>query len=284
VIITGRVADPSLFLAPMVYEFGWELDDWHRLGQGTVVGHLLECGAQVTGGYFADGRYKKVENLADVGFPLAEIEADGSAVIAKLESSGGAVNLRTCKEQLLYEIHDPSAYLTPDVTADFKGVFLQEVAPDQVKVTGGAGLPRPDSLKVTVGVLDGYRGEGMIGYAGHGAVERARLAQEILEKRFARLDLGLEQFRFDLVGLNALHGTIGEKNSPQPYEVMLRAAVKGQAEQEVQKAMQEVEVLWVNGPGGPGGVRKQVIPLVAAYSTTVSREKVRPHFVYRGLR
>ncbi len=283
VILTGRVADPSLFLAPMIHEFGWKLDDWNRLGQGTVVAHLLECGAQVTGGYFADGIRKRVDNLADIGFPLAQVDGNGSGIITKLEESGGIVDLRTCKEQLLYEIHDPSAYLTPDVTADFTAVTLLEKGRDRVLVDGGAGRPRPESFKVTVGVLEGYLGEGLIGFAGHGAVERALLAREILEKRFSRLALDLDKTKFELIGINALHGHIGDQSNQRPYEVMLRMAVKGKNEAAAQQAVQEVEALWVNGPGGPGGVRKHVAPLVAAYSTTVSRRDVNPYFIYEEL-
>ena len=283
VVLTGRVADPSLFLAPMIHEFGWKLDDWERLGQGTVVAHLLECGGQVTGGYFADGIHKQVDNLADLGFPLAQVDGEGQGVITKLEGSGGVVNLQTCKEQLLYEIHDPGAYLTPDVTADFSRVLLQETGKDRVAVSGGSGRPRPDALKVTVGVMEGYLGEAMIGFAGHGAVERALLAREILEKRYARLALALEKTRFEIVGLNALHDHIGEQSGLRPYEVLLRVAVHVKEEMEARRAVQEVEALWVNGPGGPGGVRKQVAPMVAAYSTSIPRQDLAPYFICREL-
>ncbi|WP_288473029.1 acyclic terpene utilization AtuA family protein, partial [uncultured Pseudomonas sp.] len=144
VIITGRVADPSLFLAPLVHEFGWAADDWERRGRGTLVGHLLECAGQVTGGYFADPGYKDVPDLARLGFPLAEVDADGHSTLTKVAGSGGCVTPATCTEQLLYEVHDPAAYLTPDVTADFSSVALEQSAPDQVAVSGARGKPRPE--------------------------------------------------------------------------------------------------------------------------------------------
>ena len=162
VVITGRAADPSLFLAPQVHEFGWRLDDWERLGAGTVIGHLLECAGQVTGGYFAEPGKKDVGDLAHLGFPIAETGEDGAAVITKVPGSGGCVTLATCKEQLLYEIHDPAAYYTPDVVADFTAVRLTEVGRDRVRVQGGRGRARPECLKVTLGYRDGFIGEGQI--------------------------------------------------------------------------------------------------------------------------
>ncbi|MBT4490029.1 MAG: DUF1446 domain-containing protein, partial [Rhodospirillaceae bacterium] len=176
VIITGRVADPSLFLAPLAHHFSWQLDDWPTMGAGTAVGHLLECGAQVTGGYFADPGHKEVPDLAHVGFPLAEVTADGSATITKLASSGGLVSQRTVKEQLLYEVHDPNTYLTPDVSADFSRVNLADDGQDRVKVNQAGGTRRPDQLKVTIAFDGGLLAEAEVSYAGPGAADRARMA------------------------------------------------------------------------------------------------------------
>src|SRR3712207_4470454 len=183
VVITGRAADPSMFLAPLVHEFGWSMEDWTRLGRGTVVGHLLECAGQITGGYFADPGYKDVPDLARLGFPIAEVTEDGTAVITKVPGSGGTVTAATCKEQLLYEVHDPSRYLQPDVVADFSGVAVTELGPDRIQVAGGEGSPRTGSLKVSVGYLDSYIGEGQISYAGPGALARGRLALQIVAER-----------------------------------------------------------------------------------------------------
>ncbi|NYH14085.1 hypothetical protein GGD41_001313 [Paraburkholderia bryophila] len=159
-MLTGRVADPSLFTAPLIHEFGWDMGDWNRLGQATVVGHLLECAGQVTGGYFADPGFKDVPNLARLGFPIGEVDADGSVVVTKVPHAGGRVTEATCKEQLIYEIHDPARYLQPDVVADFTHVCVAAEAPDRVRVTGARGTPRTGTLKVSVAYVDGYIGEG----------------------------------------------------------------------------------------------------------------------------
>jgi hypothetical protein len=160
IVITGRASDPALFLAPMIHAFGWAMDDWNLLGQGTVAGHLLECAGQITGGYFADPGYKDVAGLARLGFPIGEVGEDGALVITKVKGSGGAVTAQTCKEQLLYEVHDPKRYIQPDVVADFSEVTVEEIAPDRVRVSGGRGTQRTETLKVSVGYVDSYIGEG----------------------------------------------------------------------------------------------------------------------------
>ncbi len=173
VVITGRAADPAIFMAPLIVEFGWALDNWTMLGRGVLVGHLLECAGQVTGGYFADPGVKDVVDLARLGFPIGEVREDGELVVTKVPGSGGTVTARTVKEQLLYEIHDPMAYLQPDVVADFSEVRVAEIGPDRVRVTGGKGAPKTGLLKTSVGYVDGYAGEGQISYAGPNAVARA---------------------------------------------------------------------------------------------------------------
>ena len=175
VVITGRAADPAIFMAPLIFEFGWALDNWTMLGRGVMVGHLLECAGQVTGGYFADPGVKDVVDLARLGFPIGEVREDGEFVVTKVPGSGGTVTARTVKEQLLYEIHDPKAYLQPDVIADFSEVRVEEIGPDRVRVTGGKGAPKTGLLKTSVGYVDSYVGEGQISYAGPNAVARARL-------------------------------------------------------------------------------------------------------------
>src|ERR1700724_1278424 len=180
VVITGRASDPALFLAPMIHAFGWAMDDWNLLGQGTVAGHLLECAGQITGGYFADPGIKDIPDLARLGFPIGEIGEDGSLVITKVEGSGGAVTAQTCKEQLLYEVHDPKQYIQPDVTADFSQVKVEEIARDRVRVSGGRGSKRTGTLKVSVGYVDSFIGEGQISYAGPRAVAAGRAALEIV--------------------------------------------------------------------------------------------------------
>src|SRR5258708_11803235 len=166
VVITGRASDPALFLAPMIHAFGWAMDDWNLLGQGTVAGHLLECAGQITGGYFADPGYKDIPDLARLGFPIGEVDADGSLVITKVAGSGGAVTAQTCKEQLLYEVHDPTKYFQPDVVADFSQVTVEEIAPDRVRISGGRGPKRTHTLKNSAGYVDRFFRGGQISLSG----------------------------------------------------------------------------------------------------------------------
>lgn len=274
VVITGRVADPALFLAPLVHELGWSLDDWHRMGQGIVIGHLLECAAQITGGYFADPGYRDVPDLARLGFPLAEVSADGSAVITKVEGSGGCVTTATCTEQLLYEIENPSQYLQPDVVADFSQVRFTNVGPDRVQVHGGSGQARPEALKVTVGYRDGFIGEGQISYAGPGAQARGQLALDVLRHRLA--DAGMAEFesRYELLGVNAIHGDSLSKGH-EPYEVRVRVALRVATRQQAEQVANEVEALYLNGPAGGGGVTKSVREVIAAASVLMPRDGVK---------
>ena len=279
VVITGRVADPALFLAPLMHAFGWRADDWPQLGQGVLVGHLLECAAQVSGGYLADPGHLDVPNLHDVGFPLAEVQADGSAVITKLEGTGGRVDRLSCTAQLLYEIEDPARYLQPDVVADFSGVRLEEVGPNRVRATGASGQPRPDLLRATLGYRDGWIGEGQISYAGPGARERGALALEVLAHRMRLLGLGGAEQRAELIGVDALHGPgLGADRTPYstPYEVRARLAVRCTSREQAERVGQEVEALYVNGPAAGGGVMQSVREVVAVASALVPRQAVQP--------
>jgi hypothetical protein len=280
VVVTGRVADPALVLAPLIHEFGWAWDDWERLGQGTLAGHLLECAGQVSGGYFADPGYKDVHNLARLGFPIGVVSEDGAIEITKVEGSGGAVTTATCTEQLLYEIHDPAAYLTPDVVADFSGVSMTQVGPDRVAVRGATGHPNSGQLKVSIGYVDSYVGEGQISYAGPGAVARARLAQDIVAERFRITGVPLDEVRFDLIGLNAIHGDLLAAQHPEPYEVRLRVAGRTATMREAVRIGNEVETLYTCGPSGGGGATKAARQVVAVRSTLMPAADVhaRIHF------
>jgi hypothetical protein len=277
VVITGRAADPSLFLAPLVHEFAWTHEDWTRLGAGTLVGHLLECAGQVTGGYFADPGHKDVPDLARLGFPLAEVAPDGSAIITKVAGSGGRVTRATCKEQLLYEIHDPSAYVTPDVVADFSDVQLIDDGDDRVRVQGAAGRVRPSDLKVSVGYRDGFVGEGQISYAGSGAVARGRLAIDIVKARLAIAGVKVDELRCDLIGLDALHGGIGGTREAEPQEVRVRVAGRTQTVEAAVCIGNEVEALYTNGPAGGAGAVRLVRDVLAVGSAFVPRDKVHCH-------
>lgn len=278
VIITGRVADPALFLAPLIHHFGWSQADWPRLGAGLLVGHLLECAGQVSGGYLADPGHVDVPDLHRLGFPLAEVQADGSAVIAKLDGTGGRIDRLSVTAQLLYEVEDPARYVQPDVTGDFSGVQLQSDGPDRVRVTGATGHARPDTYKATLGYRDGFIGEGQISYAGPGARERGELALAVLRARLGDAALyprhaGLEQ-RAELIGVNAMHGAaLGAAH--QPYEVRVRFAQRCTSRADAQAIGQEVEALYLNGPAGGGGVTQSVREVVAVASVRVPRSVVK---------
>lgn len=279
VVVAGRTSDAALFLAPMLLAFGWAADDWHALARGSVVGHLLECAGQLTGGYFADGARKQVPGLARLGFPFADVWPDGTAVVSKLAGSGGRVDRATCLEQLLYEVEDPARYLTPDVTVDFTGVRLEQAAPDAVRVTGARGAPAPETLKVSVGVDGGFVGVAGISYAGPGCVARARLAAEIIRERWREVygrDAGALQL--DLIGLTSCAPWLGVEppDGPEPPEVRLRAAVQSFERRVALELAREVEALYTNGPAGGGGVEGGVRDTVAVVSTLVPRALVAP--------
>jgi hypothetical protein len=275
VIICGRVADPALFLAPLIHEFNWAMDDWRRLGQGTLAGHLLECAGQVSGGYFADPGYKDVQGLAQLGFPIGEVAEDGSVVITKVAGSGGQVTAATCKEQLLYEIHDPASYLTPDVVADFSSVTMEEIGPDRVLVQGASGRARPDTLKVSIGYIDSYIGEGQISYAGPGALARARLAQAIVAERLELSALAFDEIRYDLLGVDAIHGPSLSAQPCEPYEVRVRVAARSGNMRDAIRIGNEVETLYTCGPAAGGGVTKTAKEVVAVQSTLLPRHLVK---------
>ena len=278
IILTGRVADPSLFLAPLVHEFGWSLENYPLLGKGTALGHLMECAGQVCGGYFADGAKKKVSNLGNLGFPIAEILEDGSFYITKLKNAGGMVTPATCKEQLLYEVHNPAEYLTPDVIADFSGVSFQELGKDIVKVTGATGKPLTGKLKVSVGYRDGYMADAQISYGGSYALERGNLAIEIIKERLRTKNLVVEDILFDLIGLNSL---FKEATSPAiPQEIRLRVAAKTKTREAAVQLLNEVETLYTNGPAAGGGVSKVVTEIIAIQSILMDKSKVAPKVEY----
>lgn len=266
IIITGRIADPSLFLAPMLHEFPWKEPD--LLGAGTVIGHLLECAGQLTGGYFADPQRKYIPNLANLGHPFADVFENGEAILGKVDGTGGAITLATVKEQLLYEVINPHAYLTPDVSADFTQVRLEQLEENKILVQGGKGSSRPNQYKVSVGYHAGFVGEGEISYAGNQALERAQLAGEIIRNR---IQSWTEALRIDYIGWDSVH----RKNfrpDYKPYEVRLRVAAKTKNLEEAQTVGEEVEALYTNGPAGGGGVRKFAQEQIGIVSILLDRK------------
>jgi len=279
IVILGRCADSALALGPLLHEFGWARDDWDHLAAGTLAGHLLECSAHVTGGYFADPGFKDVPDLARIGFPIAEVSADGSIVMTKAGNTGGRVSSRTVKEQMLYELHDPAAYLVPDVTLDITEVEVAEVGPDRVLVRGARGKPQPPTLKVTLSAEGGWLGEGEITYAGPNALARAELAADVLR---TRLDLvGIQcPTRIDLIGsissFDSDGGTLRQRNKfPGDGEYRVRLSGKSPDRKMVERVTNELIGLYSTGPAGGGGVRRSVVSRVRTCSALVERELVR---------
>lgn len=271
IVVCGRVADPSLALGPCIAHFGWAMDDWDRLAAGTMAGHLLECGAQVTGGYFADPGMKDVPGMEDIGFPIATVWRDGKVVISKARHTGGLVTLATAKEQLLYEVHDPSAYLTPDVIADVSRATLTQVGPDEVELANVRGHPRPKTLKVNVFYEGGWLAEGEISYAGPRAEARARLAADVLRKRLPNL-----RIRSDLIGALSVfaddEGTMQTlQTSPGALDVRMRIAAATDDKKEALRLTREVTALYTCGPAAGGGVRTSLTQRLNNLSCLVPR-------------
>ena len=279
VVVTGRVTDSALTLGPLMQHFGWAADDWDKMAAGVLAGHLLECGSQITGGYHADPGRKNVSGLAEVGFPIAEVEEDGSLVITKPVGSGGVVNTRTVKEQILYELDDPENYLTPDVTLDITDVEVEQIGPDRVRVSGAKGKPAPDTWKVTISVDGGWLGEGEISYAGPNALARAKLAAQTMRERIDVLGLDCD-LRTDLIGTVSIHdgdtGELTQSYEGEPQEVRMRAAANAHDEATAALVAREVESLYCDGPAGGGGVRRSTTWRVKTGSALVPRKDVHP--------
>jgi len=271
-------------LGPIMAHYNWSWDDWDVLAQLTLAGHLLECGAQVTGGYFADPGRKDVSDLARVGFPIAEIHEDASFVMTKPASTGGMVTLATVKEQLLYEVHDPANYITPDVVLDITGVELTEVGPDRVLVQGAKGRPRPDQLKVTAGFAGDWLGEAEISYAGPNAAQRASLAAEVVKERLNIRQIEVAS-RFDLVGLSSVFDNqagdlLSRREVADAQDIRLRMAVSAATKPPVEQALQELSALYCTGPAGGGGIRSQLRHRIQTLSYLVPRAQVQSRFYF----
>lgn len=275
IVVAGRVSDPSLTLGPALAHFGWAMDDWQRLGRATMAGHMLECGLQVSGGYFCVPGLKDVPDVHAAGFPIAEIDADGEFVIGKADGTGGMVDARTVKEQLLYEVHDPARYLTPDVVADLSRAEVAELGGDRVAVRGITGHARPAELKVNVCYRGGWLAEAEISYAGVQAEARARLAADIVRKRLAPA----LRLRADLIGaISILGDDAGNMLSALPdghaRDVRLRVAAEHMDRKLAESVLREVTALYTCGPAGGGGVRTALRPRLNMLSCTLPRDAV----------
>lgn len=275
VIVTGRTTDSALFLAPLIYEFGWGREEWNRLAQGILMGHLMECSGQATGGNFS-GDWQSIEDLDSIGFPVAEVREDGQFVLTKTEGTGGLVSVDTVKEQLLYEIHDPSAYVTPDVVLDLTEVQLQEAGPNRVRVTGARGTKRPDHLKVVMGYSDGWLGQAIWGYSWPDAMAKAKTADSIIRKQMQRMGLHYDEVRTDYLGYNSLHGPLATQPAEELNEVYLRIAVRAASQEEAAKLGRLVPPLMLSGPPAMGGFLGLMKPreLLGMWSCLVPRQIV----------
>src|SRR5947209_5077771 len=274
IVLTGRVADAALFLAPMVHELGWRWDDWDKLAQGIVVGHLLECSGQATGGNFG-GDWRAMPDLAHIGYPIAEVWENGEAVISKAPGTGGRVTFDTLREQLLYEVHDPNHYMTPDVDVNMTTLRLEEIGPDEVRVTGATGRPAPDTLKVVAGYEDGVMGQAMLGYAWPDALAKAQTAAAIIQQQMREIDLKAEEVVIEYLGYNSIHGPLADPTYANELNgVYLRIAVRCADKQEVAKLGRLLPPLALSGPPFIGGAGWMIEPrgLLGIWPTLAPRD------------
>jgi hypothetical protein len=280
VVVTGRVADPSLFLACMLHGLGWSYDDYPRLAAGTFAGHLLECAAQLTGGCFADLPRKVVPDMARIGFPYADVDVGGNVWFGKVNGSGGRLDVATCTEQALYEMHDPAGYITPDCVLNITDAEFSQAGENRVAMTGAQARARTPSYKVVVGYHDGWIGEGEVGYAGPNALGRARMAEQIVRERLALRGFSYPEIRVDYIGVSSLHGDLPGR--PEPYEVRLRVAARSADRKAAEAVGFEVRTLNVNGPAGGGGGTQAVRQVIGVKSLLLAREHVRPEIIMQG--
>lgn len=278
IVITGRTTDTGLTLAPMIHEFGWSMEDWDLMAAGTIAGHIIECGAQASGGNYM-GDWRGVPDLVNVGFPIIEAYPSGEFVVTKHESTGGLVNRGTVSEQCLYEIGDPTSYITPDVTADFTSIHLEDLGNDRVRVFGIRGNPNTPTYKVSMSYSDGFSAFATLGYAWPEALDKARAADQILRGRLEGLGLEYDEIRTEFVGYNSMHGPLSESANPAPQEVLLRIGVRGGDRDAVERFGKEIAPLILTGPPnvtGFAGGRPRPSDVVAYWPALISKELIDP--------
>ena len=275
VVIAGRSTDTALTLAPMIHRFGWREDEVDKLAAGTIAGHIIECGAQATGGN-CQVDWQSIPDMAGIGYPIVEAEPDGTFSVTKHRAAGGRVSIHTVKEQLLYELGDPARYITPDCVADFTSIRLADAGPDRVRVSGIRGGPRPPTLKLSIAYAAGWKAIGTLVYSWPRALEKARAADGIVRERLRQLGLEFDAIHTEYFGVNACHGAAAPPN-PDPPEVQLRIGVRGQDRQAVDRFTRELIPLVLNGPPGATGFgegRPVVREMVAYWSALVPREEI----------
>jgi Acyclic terpene utilisation family protein AtuA len=278
VVITGRATDTGLTLAPLIHEFGWAKNDWDRLSAGTIAGHIIECGAQASGGN-CQFDWRNVPDLADVGFPIVEASPDGTFIVTKHEGTGGWVNIPSVKEQLVYEMGDPREYITPDCVADFTTIHLEDAGPDRVRVYGVKGRPATEFLKVSISYSAGYKAVGTLVYSWPDAYEKAVAADKVLRARLDRLGLRFDQILTEYVGANATHGPLAGTPPPDLAEVQLRVGVRGPDKKAVERFTKEIAPLILTGPPavtGFAGGRPKVEEIVAYWPALIPKTEITP--------
>ncbi|HEX5890228.1 MAG TPA: acyclic terpene utilization AtuA family protein [Pyrinomonadaceae bacterium] len=278
IVITGRATDTGLTLAPLIHEFGWATDDWNHLAAGTIAGHIIECGAQASGGN-CQYEWRNIPDLANVGFPIVEAAPDGTFVITKHDGTGGCVNVPSVKEQLVYEMGDPHAYITPDVVADFTTIRLQDDGRDRVRVYGIEGRPATEFLKVSISYSAGFKAVGTLVYAWPDAYEKAQVADKILRERLDRLGLRFDHILTEFVGVNATHGALAGEARPDLPEVQLRFGVRGQDRSAIERFTKEIAPLILTGPPavtGFAGGRPKVEEIVAYWPALIPKSEIEP--------
>jgi hypothetical protein len=278
VVITGRATDTGLTLAPLIHEFGWAADDWDRLASGTIAGHIIECGAQCSGGN-CQYEWESIPELANVGFPIVEARPDGTFIVTKHEGTGGRVNVPSIKEQLLYEMGDPHEYITPDCVADFTSIELEQAGRDRVRVHGIKGKPATEFLKVSISYSAGYKAVGTLVYSWPDAYKKARSADKILRERLERLGLSFDQILTEFVGVNATHGPIAGEPRPDLPEVQLRVGVRSPDRKIVERFTKEIAPLILTGPPsvtGFAGGRPKVEEIVAYWPALIPKTEIKP--------
>lgn len=278
IVITGRATDTGLTLAPLIHEFGWAADDWNRLAAGTIAGHIIECGAQCSGGN-CQYEWRSVPNLADVGFPIVEAASDGTFIITKHEGTGGWVIIPSIKEQLVYEMGDPHEYITPDCVADFTTVHLEDAGPNRVRVYGVKGRPATDFLKVSISYSAGFKAVGTLVYSWPDAYEKAQAAGKILRARLDRLGLQFDEVLTEFVGVNATHGALAGEPPKDIPEVQLRVGVRSENRSAVERFTKEIAPLILTGPPGVTGFaggRPKVEEIVAYWPALIPKEEIKP--------
>jgi hypothetical protein len=277
IVITGRATDTGLTLAPMIHEFGWAADDWNKLAAGTIAGHIIECGAQCSGGN-CQYEWRSIPNLADVGFPIVEASPDGTFVVTKHERTGGWVIIPSIKEQLVYEMGDPREYITPDCVADFTTVRLEYEGRDRVRVFGIEGRPATEFFKVSISYSAGYKAVGTLVYSWPDAYDKAQAADRILRTRLDRLDLKFDLILTEFVGANATHGPLAGRPSPDTPEVQLRVGVRGEDRGAIERFTKEIAPLVLTGPPGVTGFaggRPKVEEIVAYWPALIPKNEIK---------